>query len=83
LLYLIPGCTADVLLTAKRHIQQIDVIRLKYIKLVILFTTFSPIGQMDVVEFKYIKSTIHLKEKNLSIWSPSNFGTGLDTIDPN
>ena len=32
LLYLIPRCTADVLLMTKRRVQQIDVLWLKYIK---------------------------------------------------
>ena len=58
LLYLIPRCTEDVLLTTKCCTQQIAVLWLKYILFAVVFTSVSPIWQIDVVELKYIKSVI-------------------------
>ena len=58
LLYLIPRCTEDVLLTTKCCIQQIAVLWLKYVLFAVVFTSVSPIWQINVVELKYIKSVI-------------------------
>ena len=41
------------------------------------------LGPIHAVTSQNINNTIHLKEKNLSILSPWDFESGLDTIDPN
>ena len=67
LLYLIPRCTEDVLLTTKCCIQRIAVLWLKYILFAVVFTSFSPTGQIDLVELKYIKSVIKSKSHYLQL----------------